>query len=243
MRPYRRHLPLALASLASLALLAWTLWLWSVERGLPPAPAEARAYPSDARLEIQGGPSAEGKLSLPESGASVEVAKEGFAPARLEAGPEARLLVEMLEPLKSQVKLEVDGPEVYTVKSGEQEWKSPQRLELVPGRHPLVLTAEGYLPVVKSVDLRPGQKVTVRFEPEAIPIYQPAPPPVFEPPRPVPRPPAPAPAPYRPSWTPPPAPRTYPRPAPPPVVRPSPVPPPPRATPAPRPLFTPIPNS
>ncbi|MCA9792071.1 MAG: hypothetical protein KC910_09765, partial [Candidatus Eremiobacteraeota bacterium] len=224
MRSLRRHLPLALASLASLVLLGWTLWLWSAERGLPQAPAEVRAYPSDARLQIEGGPSAEGKLTLPEAGAPVEVVRQGFASAKLEAEPEARLLVEMLEPLKSQVKVEVDGPEDYTLKSGDQEWKSPKKLELAAGRHLLAVIADGYVPQVKTLDLRPGQKATVRFDPEALPVYRPQlPPPVPQPARPLPPAPAPAPAPYRPSWTPPPPPRTYPRPAPPPGVRPSPV--------------------
>ncbi len=222
-----RSLPLWFAATICLLGLSWCLGL---EQTWPsPDGPVVKIYPSDA--------------SQRESDGELEWSRPGFREHRNTLPPDQEILVEMLEPLEPTVEFEVQGPEHYTVRSGPKDWSSPEKLQLRPGRHLLVVEAEGYLPDSETVELAAGQtrKVTMKLKPIPKPSPTPrprqvTPPPPTAPPAPA-APPARRPRPrpqQRPRWQRPPAPA-------PPRLRPTPVPRPTMA-PVPRPQFTPVPN-
>lgn len=262
-RAFRHGLP----PLAAGLLLAASGWLGAGYRNGPTLEFEPQLVvrPSTARLVTVEGPAptpdptVPGRFALSQAGSSVELRQPGWPSVGADLN-ELRAVTTLRAPFpKATLSVSVKDDKQASVELLALPKKSEVRLtdgkaRLEPGRHELLVQAEGYLPQRLTVDLKPGEAKAVAIELEALPrlptlpaypgqafpsggpgVPPPAarpvvPSPAYRPPAPAYRPPAPAYRPPVPAYRPPvPAPRFTPV-APPPK--------PPAA--APVPMFTPV---
>lgn len=199
-----------------------------------------------------------GRFSIDEAGATLEIRQPGAPPTRLQV-KEPRGMTTFFAPppratLAVAVRDDKDAEITLLVLPEKTELPTAQgQARLEPGRHELMVQAEGYLPQRLRVDLKPGerqeQQLALRKLPSVPTVSRPMPslpsaPPASSalPPRPA-APPQPSYSAPRPRYTPPPAAPPVSRPAPVPLPRFTPVAPPPEPMrPAPVPMFTPIGN-
>lgn len=197
--------PLTLA----IVLLGVLLALLSVTRqggrGITAPDLELRVVPRKAVLRLDGRSVGRGRarLEVKPGRHTVSARLDGYESQErtVRVTPSAGVLVSLrLAARPGTVQLEVRGPKRYTVTNGSEQWKNPHEISLDPGRYLLTVTAEGYRPQSRQVQLAPGRRHKLRIRLTSFPDV-PAQPPL--PPRRLPQ--------NRPRWEPRPLPAAPPR--------------------------------
>jgi len=177
--PPRRWLPWAVAVTALLALTGEIVTLGRTG-GIPaagtrrvlsvPDGLRIETRPAGASVWIDGRVAGEAPLSIREMRPGlhqVRVAQEGYAPAELTfeilEGTTPSSLRFVMAPLHSSTDIFSEPAAAAVTVDGRRIGTTPiEELALGPGPHAIRLEREGFLPVVKQVEARPGVKLVLR---------------------------------------------------------------------------------
>ena len=186
--PRRRWLPWAVAAAAMLAIGAELLFLGrssppplAVTRPAGPAASEGlriETRPEGATVWLDGRPAGNAPLAIQEVAPGMHqlrVAREGFAPAELTfevaQGTTPPPLRFVMAPLLAPAEIYSDPDAAAVSVDGRAAGLTPiEKLSLSAGAHEIRVERKGFVPSVRRVEARPGEKLVIQAQLDPAPV-------------------------------------------------------------------------